>query len=137
MKYFFLLTASTALAACSQAEAPAEPVATATSEPAAVATTANGSPVGDFEVVAPDGSATKTTLNADGTYSAFGADGAVTAEGTWAVIDGKTCFSPTTKGVEPMCFTDSSPAEDGSFTATPDKGEPVTVRPASAAPAAE
>ena len=63
------------------------------------------------------------------------AEGNVVAEGSWAVVDGKTCFTPTTEGVEAMCFTESEPAEDGSFTATPDEGGPVTVRPAAAAEA--
>jgi hypothetical protein len=70
-----------------------------------------------------------STLNADGSYTDTAADGTVQAEGTWAVTDGKTYFSPTTEGVETMCFTESEVAEDGSFTATPDEGEPVTVRP--------
>ena len=66
-------------------------------------------------------------------YTDSDAEGNVVAEGSWAVGDGKTCFTPTTEGVEAMCFTESEPAEDGSFTATPDEGDPVTVRPAAAA----
>lgn len=132
MKKLLALAATAALTACSQAEAPPEPVDTAAAEPAPVATTANGTPAGDFEVLAADGTVSRTSIRADGTYSAFAPDGAVAAEGNWAVTNGKTCFTPATDGVEAMCFTDSPPAADGSFTATPDKGEPVTVRPAAA-----
>ena len=75
------------------------------------------------------------TINEDGTYSDTAADGTVIAEGTWAVTDGKTCFTPNTEGEEAMCYTETAPGADGSFTATPDSGDPVTVRPATAAAA--
>lgn len=119
------------LAGCSRGpaeEAPAE-------EPAAVEVeaigmvTANGSQPGTYEVTNADGTIGTSVLNADGTYTDTAADGTLQAEGTWAVTDGKTCFSPTTEGVEAMCFTETAPADDGSFTATPEEGEAVTVRP--------
>ena len=120
--------------ACNQSEPAPEPEPTETEAPAATA--ANGSPAGTYEATAADGTVTTSTLNADGTYVDTAADGTVLAEGTWAVTDGKTCFTPTTGGVEAMCYTETAPAADGSFTATPDSGEPVTVRPAAAAAAA-
>ena len=120
----------TVLAACSS-EPAEEPVAEETV--AAEVTAANGSPVGAYEATAADGTVTTTTLNADGTYTDVDAEGNTVAAGTWAVTDGKTCFSPTTEGATPMCYTESAPAADGSFTATPDEGDPVTVRPAAAA----
>ena len=134
-KLVLLLLPLTVLAACSS-EPAEEPVV---EETAAVGVTAaNGSPAGAYEATAADGTVTTTTLNADGTYTDVDAAGATVAEGTWAVTDGKTCFMPTTEGVTPMCYTESAPAADGSFTATPDEGEPVTVKPAAAAaPAAE
>lgn len=98
-----------------------------------IPTAANGSPAGTYEVTAADGTVSTSTLNADWTYEDTAADGSVLAEGTWAVVDGKTCFTPTTEGEEAMCYTESAPAADGSFTATPDEGDPVTVRPAAAA----
>ena len=119
----------TVLAACSS-EPAEEPVA---EETVAAVTAANGSPAGAYEATAADGTVTTTTLNADGTYPDVDAEGTTVAEGTWAVTDGKTCFTPTTEGVTPMCYTESAPAADGSFTATPDEGDPVTVRPATAA----
>lgn len=103
-------------------------------EEPAVPTVANGSPPGTYTATAADGSVMTTVINADGTYTDTDAEGTLVAEGSWAVVDGKTCFTPTTEGVTAMCFSESEPAEDGSFTATPDEGDPVTVRPA--APAA-
>lgn len=129
----------TILAACSSepAEEPAtEDVAEEIAEAPAM-TAANGSPAGTYEVTAADGTVTSSTLNADGTYVDTGADGSVLAEGTWAVVDGKTCFTPVTEGEETMCYTETAPGADGSFTATPDEGDPVTVRPAAADVSAE
>ena len=128
-RLLLVLVPLTILAACSS-EPAEEPVA---EETVAAVTAANGSPAGAYEATAADGTVTTTTLNADGTYTDVDAEGTTVAEGTWAVTDGKTCFTPTTEGVTPMCYTESAPAADGSFTATPDEGDPVTVRPAAAA----
>src|SRR5690606_31291631 len=108
---------------------------TATAE-ASLPTAANGSPAGTYEATAADGTVTITTLNPDGTFTDTDTAGATVAEGTWAVTDGKTCFSPTTEGATPMCYTESPPAADGSFTATPDEGDPLTVKPAAESPPA-
>jgi hypothetical protein len=129
----------TILAACSS-EPAEEPVIEEPMEEMAEApamTAANGSPAGSYEVTAADGTVTTSTLNADGTYVDMAADGSVLAEGTWTVTGGKTCFTPTTAGEEAMCYTETAPAADGSFTATPAEGDPVTVRPAAAAVTAE
>jgi hypothetical protein len=118
-----------ALSACSSE--PAEPPADeASAEPAAPGSSANGSPPGTYQVAAPDGTVSMTTLNADGTYTDFDAEGAVIAEGTFAVVDGKSCFTPTTEGVTPMCYEESTPGPDGAFTATGDDGTSVMVSPA-------
>ena len=92
--------------------------------------TANGSKPGTYNVKHADGAVTRTILSAAGTYRDLAANGKVEAEGKWTVSGGKTCFAPTTKGAEAMCFKETPPAKDGSFTATPDKGKPVTVMPA-------
>jgi hypothetical protein len=89
--------------------------------------TANGTTPGTFEVTAKDGTKTQTILREDGTYSDMDASGAETTKGTWNVADGKTCFDPD--GDEgPTCYTETAVGADGSFTATPDKGDPVTVK---------
>lgn len=113
--------------ACNQSEPAPEPAPT--TEAAPMVTSANGSPPGGYSVTAADGTRTNTVLGADGTYIDSDAEGNVLAEGTWEVRDGKTCFTPNSAGGEPMCYTEDAPSEDGSFTATPDSGDPVTVRP--------
>lgn len=121
------------LTACGQAPKE-EPAAeeTAAAEPAAAVTTANGSAVGTYTVTGPDGTKGTSVLNADGTYSDTAADGTVT-EGTWAVVEGKTCFTTKEEGAKPECWTEAAPGADGSFTATSDAGDTVTVAPAAAA----
>ena len=113
MRKLIIATSILVLAAWTEPAEQNEETAVPTEVEAAEPTVANGSP--------------------PGTYSDTAADGTLVAEGTWAVVDGKTCFTATTEGQEPMCFTESAPAEDGSFIATPDAGDPVTVRPAAAA----
>lgn len=132
MRKLMMIAAPLALAACAQEapepEAVTEEVA-ATTE--AVMTTANGSAVPlTTENSNADGPTGITTLNADGTYADTGVDGEVT-EGTWEVVDGKTCF--TTGEEEAICWTESEPAEDGSFTVTSDAGVVQTVKPIPAA----
>ena len=114
------------IAACS-AEPAEEPSDTGTEVPAAG--TANGSPAGAYEVAAADGTSSIVTLNADGTYSQVTPEGTYGAEGTYAIVDGKTCFKQRQVGAEPLCYTETAPSEDGSYTATPEGGEPLTVTP--------
>jgi hypothetical protein len=118
------------LAACDNAAdeaATADETAAPAEAAAAAMTSANGSEPGVFEVTAADGTVTQTELVGDGTYMDHGADGAVTAQGKWSVVDGKTCFDPD--GDEAAtCYAESAPDADGKFTATPDEGDAVTVR---------
>ncbi|HEU0311160.1 MAG TPA: hypothetical protein VFR36_08090 [Sphingomicrobium sp.] len=89
--------------------------------------TANGTTPGTFEVTAKDGTKSQTVLREDGTYSDMDASGAEVAKGTWTVTDGKTCFDPD--GDEgATCYAETAVGADGSFTATPDEGDPVTVK---------
>jgi hypothetical protein len=143
-KILLVAVAVVALAGCKKAETTADNsasnaatstdnsmanTAATTSDAAAPAmVTANGSPPGTYDVVMKDGSKGKTTLNADGTYTDVDAKGKET-KGTWAVKDGKTCFTPEGKTAE--CYTESAPGADGSFTATSAKGETVTVKKSS------
>lgn len=130
MRKIVLMAVPLALAACGQEAAVEEPAIEEEAAPEAAMTTANGSATPmTAQVSGADGPEGLSTLNADGTYQDLDADGGVVAEGTWAVVDGKTCFTPSTEGVDGECWTESEPAEDGSFTATSDSGEEVTVTP--------
>jgi hypothetical protein len=133
MKKLLLIAGFAALAACGQKQEPAATEdanamtadAGATDSNAAM-TTANGSLPGTYEVTMKDGSKGQSTLNADGTYVDKNSDG-TESKGTWNVAGGKTCFDP--EGDDgPTCYTETSAAADGTFTATPDKGDPVTVK---------
>lgn len=129
MQKLIILAAPLALMACAeQAEVVEETVET---EPA-VMTTANGTAPGTYTVSNDEGPAGTSVLNADGTYQDLATDGSIASEGTWEVVDGKTCFTSSEEGAEALCWTESEPAEDGSFTATSDAGETVTVSPAAA-----
>ena len=135
MKRLILIAAlGLGLAACNNTS---EDTDTTTEEAAAPAApdvtapmvTANGSEPGTYDVTAADGTKSTSTLNADGTYQDTAADGSVTATGKWTVTDGKTCFDPD--GDEAAtCYTETAPGADGTFTATPDEGDPVTVKKA-------
>jgi hypothetical protein len=131
LRNLLLIAAPLALAACAEEPAEVAPTAedTVATEPLAMVT-ANGTAPGTFMVTAADGTTTTTILNEDGTYLDLAEDGSTVAEGSWSVVDDKTCFMPVTEGVETMCYSESEPGTDGSFTATPDEGEPVTVTPA-------
>lgn len=132
MKKFVVLSMAGILAGCQQQPEPQPVVSETPTQAAPVMVTANGSLPGTYDAVAADGTKGSTTLNANGTYKDMDATGKVTAEGAWSVKDGKTCFLPTTPSVEPMCFTETAPGPDGSFTATPDKGKPMKISPAAA-----
>jgi opacity protein-like surface antigen len=136
MKNVLLIAAAAAaLVGCQKAatksDQPAAPEASnsAASAPAgtvAAMTTANGSTPGTFEVITKDGKKGHTVLNADGTYVDTDPSGKAT-KGTWNVTGGKTCFDP--EGKEgPSCYAETAVGADGSFTATSDKGEKVTVK---------
>ena len=121
-----------ALAACNnaaeEADTPEADATEAEAAPAAAMVTANGSAPGTYEVTAADGTKSQSVLNADGTYTDTDADGTVTATGTWSVADGKTCFDPEGDEEATDCYTETAPGADGTFTATPDEGEAVTVK---------
>lgn len=131
MRNLILFAAPLALVACAEeaVEEPAVEDDMAEAEPAEAAmVTANGTAPGTFEVTDADGNVSTAVLRADGTHTGMDADGNVVEESTWAVTDGKTCFTNTADGAV-ECWTESAPGEDGSFTATSDEGAVVTVRP--------
>lgn len=141
MRPTIFLTAAFALAACSQqqgeapatanndmAEANVAPVdGSASGATKAGMVTANGSTPGTFEVTTGSGSVTRMILNGDGSYSEMNAEGAENEKGRWSVKDGKTCFDPDGDKVA-ACYAESPVGADGSYTATREGSDPVTVR---------
>jgi len=115
-------------AAASTDNSMANTAATTSNAAAPAMVTANGSGPGTYDVTQKNGDKGQTTLNADGTYVDKDSKGKE-VKGTWAVKDGKTCFTPTGQSEE--CYTESPVGDDGSFTATSSKGETVTVKKAS------
>lgn len=132
MKKFMLIAAVCALAACNQAEAPAEETVVV-EEPAAPLVAP-----GNYDVANADGSTNSISLNADGTFTTTSAEGEQVS-GTYEDVDGKVCFTgPNDEGEEgTMCWLNDPAGEDGSFASTSDDGEKVTVTPAAAEAAAE
>jgi len=131
MRKFMILAAPLALVACAEEAVEEVPVEDEVGETEAAAmTTANGTAPGTYTVTTADGTSGIAVLNDDGTSQDMDADGNVLNESTWAVVDGQTCFTSTGEDGETVeCWTESEPAEDGSFTATSDEGEVVTVSP--------
>lgn len=113
-------TAILALTACAEQEAEDAMAEEAVEETAAV-----GGP-GTYEVTYADGSVGTLTSNEDGTFSAMIGEEAGT--GTYTEEDGKVCFDADGDEEGAMCWTNSEPGEDGSWTSTSDDGEVVTVR---------
>ena len=131
MKKLILLAGIAALAACSGKEPAAEEGAAAeapATEAVAAATPAAGPTPGSYDVTGPDGTKLVATLMADGTYVDRDEAGKVLEKGTWATKDGKTCFDDEGDKAK-VCYTDSAPAADGSFTATEADGKVTQVKP--------
>ncbi len=124
MRNLAILMTTCLIVACSDGSA------TDTGEAAAPAvTTANGSPPGTYYVAAADGTASLVTLHSDGTYSQITPEGTYPAQGTFSVVDGLTCFRVRQVGAEPSCYAETERGPDGSYTATPPDGNPLTVTP--------
>jgi hypothetical protein len=70
------------------------------------------------------GSMITTFMADDKSYTDWVA-GAMTERGKWAVENNKTCYTPD-KG-DKHCTSDGPIGPDGTYTATPDQGEPYTV----------
>ena len=138
MKKFVILGAVALLSACGSKTQPAAD-ASATSaamgdasgpalgDASAPAMAATAPKPGSYDVTAPDGKKSVTTIMADGTFVDRDAAGKVTEKGKVAMKDGKTCFTPE-KGAE-ECYTDGTPAADGSFDATSADGKVTKVAP--------
>ena len=88
-------------------------------------------PPGDYLSSSQDGKpVSKVTLNADGSYARDPEEG-LNEAGIAKMTDGKLCFDPSGKDKPLRCYTLSTTAADGSFTATDDKGVTLNVKPAS------
>ena len=129
MKKLVMLAALTMLSACSQKaeeskDAPAAPVETAAPAPVANPGTAPGR----YDVKMADGTVASTVINADGSYEDIDPKGKTVKKGKYTHKDGKDCFDPDGDEAE-VCWTVSTPAPDGSFSATSPDGTAVTVTP--------
>lgn len=121
MRKIALLGAALILAACSGSESESQKAAPETPK------TPEEAAMGTFEVTNADGSKMTSVVSSDRSYT-DAIRGEVVEWGTWEIKDGKTCFTPQTEGKKPNCYTSGKPAEDGSYTATPDEGDPVKIR---------
>lgn len=125
-KLIFAAAASAALAACGSNNEPApEPVETVEPD---LGATATGDMTGTYEIQMADGSVTRQTINADGTYVDTTVDGTETERGTWRQEGAQMCFDPEGDEAE-ACYAGGAPGEDGSFEMRDANGEVTsTVR---------
>ena len=127
MKGLVLCLATAALAACGQGEpaaGPAEQAVAAEPEPPPTSQAAPGT----YSVTQIDGTKMTSVLAADHTYSNTVHGNKIEA-GSWSIVGGRTCLTPSEgEGAVARCYTDGAPSRDGTFTATPDVGDPITVK---------
>ena len=126
MKKIILVAALATVAACNQAEAPAEEEATAEAAPAENIAADGGPSHGLYKVTLADGGVIMDDVKADGTYSATLPDGSVET-GTWVQKAPDTyCTTVDEEGATERCSTEVI-GEDGVWTSTNEEGETVTV----------
>jgi hypothetical protein len=127
MKRLALALAMAAMAACDQGEPAAGPVEQAAAAQPEPQPTSQAVP-GTYSVTRIDGTKVTSVLAADHTYSNT-VHGERTEAGAWAIVGGQTCLTPSEgEGAVARCYTDSAPGKDGTFIATPDVGDPITVK---------
>jgi hypothetical protein len=126
MKRIALLSALAMLAACSDAEAPAEDTAVTATEDVAAAPAASYSiEAGTYEYTRSDGASGINTLTPDGKFSNAIAGGEIET-GTWAQEGDLSCLTPD-EG-DKRCYTFTQPDAEGNFTGTMPDGVTVAVR---------
>jgi hypothetical protein len=139
MKKLILLASLAALAACSKPEEAAAPPEAAASETMPMdAGTASSEAMADpnaiqpgtYDIVDKDKKSATLTIAADNTYAFTTEEGVV--KGTVAAKDGKFCYDAEGDKDPTMCWTNGKPAADGTWTATSDDGQTVTVKRAAA-----
>jgi hypothetical protein len=108
------------LAACSEADAPADLEATEE-----VAASNPGDP-GTYTRILDDGSINTTEIKADGTF--ISANGDESVSGTVSTTDGSTCFDAEGDESEASCWKNGAMRADGSFESTNDLGETVVIK---------
>jgi len=133
MKKILISASILALAACSQPEEPAPIEEEVAEAPAAV----DGGPLaGSYNTVDADGQSAVWTLAEDGTFT-LAAEGVDPVSGTYTNTtgeDGDTfCADPEGDEAGETCWAISTPAEDGSWTATAEDGSVLTVNRTDAA----
>ncbi|WP_265530230.1 hypothetical protein [Sphingomicrobium marinum] len=134
MKKLILLAGAATLAACSandSADAGEEAVEDTAMDDTAMEEAAlapDGGPVaGTYEVTPEEGDAWTTVIAADGSYTSTYADGTVET-GTMAMQDEMTaCFDNAADEEGPVCSA-STIGEDGTWTATGERGTVTVVR---------
>lgn len=129
MKKLIALAACVTLAACNNAEteAPTDDTATMTTGDAPAPMAAD-SMAGTYDATYADGRVTSTTIDDQGGYVTM-ENGAEIERGTVVETNGQTCYNSAAEGAAPKCWTQGEPAQDGSFIATSDDGEQITVTP--------
>lgn len=123
MRKLLTLASVLALAACSEAEAPApEPTEEAAMAPTAI----DGGPVAaTYNVVGPDGAASVWILAEDGTFT-LTAEGVDPVTGTYTLVGDVFCADPVGEDTAAICYTQAI-AEDGTWTSTDPDGAASTV----------
>jgi hypothetical protein len=115
------------LAACDRGQPAGGPVEQADAASPAPAPTSQARP-GTYSVTEIDGTKMTSVLAGDHTYTNT-VHGVRTEAGQWAVVGGRTCFTPSEgANAYSRCYVDSPIGKDGTFTATPDRGDPITVK---------
>ncbi len=137
MKKLVLLAGIVALAACAGEKPAAEetaaaeaPAAEAAAAPAEAMAPDGKAPAGTYEVVDAEKKTATLTLAADNTYTFKTETGEI--KGTVAEKDGKACYDPEGDKDPVVCWTNGKADAAGSWTATSDNGQTVTVKRTSA-----
>jgi len=130
MKTLALMAVTAALAACSQAAPEADAASDGAEHSNSSAGTGDDTGAGGpgiYEVTYANGTTARMTSAEDGTFSSV--TGNMTVTGTVTSVDGKACFDADANDEGAICWTAGETAADGSWIATSDSGETVTVRP--------